>query len=498
MPKMLTQKAMDSMIWSVCDIMRRSNRASALQYVPETTWILFLRIFDEMEQNDEAKADILGVPYNPAIEAPYRWRDWASPAGDKRKELQDGSLGLVLAFVNSEVLPRLRGLKDQPESTWKQKVVSQILSGVEKVGLDSERNFLDVLDKIDEIRAADIDPTHTFAISQVYEHLLLRMGEKAGDGGQFFTPREVIRFAVQVVNPHVGETVYDPACGTGGFLAQAYEHMRDGMGGQASAEQVETLGLHTFYGREKEDLIYPVCLANLVLHGIERPNIWHGNSLTGKASYAGLWADAPAQFKVILANPPFGGKEGEDAQTLFAYKTGATQILFLQHMIDALEPGGRAGIVIDEGSLFRTNEQAFVQTRRKLLDECDLECVVSLPGGVFTAVGAGVKTNLLFFTKGKPTEKVWYYDLSDLKVSKKSLLTADQFAEFFALRPTHADSEHSWTVSRSEIEANGYSLKAVNPNRREEIDERTPEELIALIEEQSKIILDAMSRLREK
>jgi type I restriction enzyme M protein len=183
-----------------------------------------------------------------------------------------------------------------------------------------------------------------------------------------------------------------------------------------------------------------------VLHGIDQPNLWHGNTLTGGETYGGLFQDAPQQFDVVLTNPPFGGKEGKEAQTRFAYKTGATQVLFLQHVIDSLKPGGRCGIVMDEGVLFRTNEIAFVQTKRKLIDECDLYCIVSLPGGVFTAAGAGVKTNLLFFTKGTPTERIWYYDLSDIKVGKKTPLTLKHFEEFFDLLPKRGDSDHSWTI----------------------------------------------------
>src|SRR3990172_8229724 len=226
-----------------------------------------------------------------------------------------------------------------------------------------------------------------------------------------------------------------------------------------SAEQLETLKRRTFYGREKDNAIYPIALANPVLKDIDEPHLWHGNTLTGAESYGGLFTDAPALFGVILMNPPFGGKEGKDAQTRFPYKTGATQVLFLQHVIDSLKPGGRCGIVLDEGVLFRTNETAFVQTKRNLLDECDLWCLVSLPPGTFVNAGAGVKANLLFFTKGMPTEKVWYYDLSDIKVGKKTPLTADKFEEFFQLLPQRADSERSWTVPRSVIESKNYDLK---------------------------------------
>ncbi|MBI4168440.1 MAG: N-6 DNA methylase [Acidobacteria bacterium] len=478
--------------------MRRSNCAGALQYVPELTWILFLRILDERETREAEEAEAVGAEFAPSLEPPYRWRDWAAPDGSKRQELQAGTLGSFFGFVNGALLPYLKGLRDRPGAGPRQKVISEIMSGVERVRIDTERNLLDVLDKVHDISAERVDPTHVFTLSQVYEGLLLKMGEKANDGGQFFTPREIVRAMVRVVDPGVGETVYDPSCGTGGFLAQSFEYMRERLGAEATAEQLERLKCRTFYGREKENLIYPIALANLVLHGLDQPNIWHGNTLTGGEIYGGLFQDAPGLFDVVLTNPPFGGKEGKDAQTRFAYKTGATQVLFLQHVIDSLRPGGRCGIVLDEGVLFRTNETAFVQTKRKLVDDCDLSCIVSLPGGVFGAAGAGVKTNLLFFTKGNPTERIWYYDLSDVKVGKKNPFTLDRFEDFFRLLPQRADSHRSWTVTRADIEAKNYDLKAVNPNARNAEDTRTPEELLDLIEQKGKEAAEALATLRSR
>lgn len=510
--KLATQQSVNSAVKQICDIMRRSNCAGALQYVPELTWILFLRILDEREEREAAEARAVGVEYRPSLVAPYRWRDWAAPDGAKRKELQEGALGAVFEFVHQELLPHLRALGEQPQAASRQKVISQIMSGVERTRIDTERNFLDVIDKVDEIDHESVDTTHVFTLSQVYEGLLLKMGEKGNDGGQFFTPREIIRAMVRVVDPRIGETVYDPGCGTGGFLAQSYEQMTGpGNGNITSSDQLVTLQERTFYGREKDNAIYPIALANLVLHGIDAPHLWHGNTLTGSVSYDGLFVGAPQLFDVVLMNPPFGGKEGKDAQTRFAYKTGATQVLFLQHVIDSLRPpagddvtGGRCGLVIDEGVLFRTNETAFVQTKRKLLDDCDLWCIVSMPPGVFSQAGAGVKTNLLFFNKGRPTERIWYYDLSDLKVGKKTPFTLARMEDFFDLvgdcraggTVARPDSERSWTVTRDAIEASNYDLKAVNPHRVVEEDARTPEELLDEIERQQAIIAEAIRELR--
>jgi type I restriction enzyme M protein len=494
--RVVTQQSANQAVKQICDIMRRSNVAGALQYVPELTWILFLRILDERETREADEAEAVGWEYTPSLVAPYRWQDWAAPGGTKRNELQNGALGDVFRFVNGTLLPHLRTLKDQQGATPRQKVISEIMSGVERVRIDTEKNFLDVLDKVHELSSDRVDPTHVFMLSQVYEGLLLKMGEKGNDGGQFFTPREVIRLMVQVIAPQIGETIYDPGCGTGGFLAQSYEYIRAALGDDVTADELETLKQRTFYGREKENQIYPIALANLILHGIDQPNLWHGNTLTGGETYGGLFQGAPPQYDVILTNPPFGGKEGKEAQTKFAYKTGATQVLFVQHVIDHLKRGGRCGIVLDEGVLFRTNETAFVQTKRKLLDECDLWCIVSLPGGVFTTAGAGVKTNLLFFTKGKPTERIWYYDLSDLKVGKKTPLTLDKFADFLRLLPERADSDRSWTVTRNEIAARNYDLKAVNPNAKATQDTRTPEELLDLIEAKGREVAEALAVLR--
>jgi type I restriction enzyme M protein len=509
--KLATQQSVNQAVKAICDIMRRSNCAGALQYVPELTWILFVRILDEREEIEAGEAAAVGVEYKPSLEPPYRWRDWAAPDGEKRAELQGGSLGAVFHFLNEELLPYLRELGEQPDATSRQKVISQIMSSVEHTRIDTERNFLDVIDKVDEIDHTSVDTTHVFTLSQVYEGLLLKMGEKGNDGGQFFTPREIIRAMVRVVDPRIGETVYDPGCGTGGFLAQSFEQMTGvGNGNITSSDQLETLQERTFYGREKDNAIYPIALANLVLHGIDAPHIWHGNTLTQTAAYDGLFEGAPQLYDVILMNPPFGGKEGKDAQTRFAYKTGATQVLFLQHVIDSLKPasnddlGGRCGLVIDEGVLFRTNETAFVQTKRKLLDDCDLWCIVSMPPGVFSQAGAGVKTNLLFFNKGRSTERIWYYDLSDLKVGKKKPFTLARMGDFFELvgdcraggAVERRDGERSWTVTRTEIEERNYDLKAVNRHRVVDEDTRTPEELLDEIEKQQQVIAEAIAELR--
>jgi type I restriction enzyme M protein len=442
-------QSLSSFVKSICDVMRRSNCASALQYVPELTWILFLRILDAQEAKAREEADAVGANFSAALQSPYRWQDWAAPYSDKadhpktaegkpfgwkRQELFAEGDGKLFEFINKKLLPHLHSLDidirtglPNPAASRKQRIMGRTMTAVEKVRVDSEANLRDILDRVHQINIDQVDDQHFFTLSQVYEDLLLKMGEKNSDGGQFFTPREVIRAMVHTVQPKLDQTVYDPCCGTGGFLAVAYEHMARQLGKSVTSTDIDTLKHDTFFGREKENLVFPIALANLVLHGIDQPNLWHGNSLTRRATYAALFDQAPKQFDVILANPPFGGKEGTDAQKNFAFESSATQVLFTQDILSELAPKGTCAIVLDEGLLFRTNESAFVETKRKLVDECDLWAIVSLPGGVFSTAGAGVKTNLLFFTKGKKTQKTWYYDLSSVKVGKKTPLTLAHF-----------------------------------------------------------------------
>ncbi|NEP42681.1 MAG: SAM-dependent DNA methyltransferase [Okeania sp. SIO2H7] len=496
MRSLINQQSLNNTIKNICDIMRRSNCAGALQYIPEITWILFLRILDEIEELESKKAGELDEKYRFSLSYPYRWQDWGSPWGSKRIQLQMSSPGLFLHFTNNELIPYLKNLKHSANFTGRKKVISQIMSGINRVKIDTEKNLLAVLDLIEEISQGKVDTTHVFPISQVYESLLLKMGEKSGDGGQFFTPREIVRAMVKVVRPQGGETVCDPCCGTGGFLAQSYQFIIENGGSSLTPEQIKCLKYRTFYGREKENLIYPIALANLVLHGIDEPRLWHGNTLSGQKIYDGLFEGDSDRFDVILTNPPFGGKESKEVQNNFEFKTASTQVLFLQHIIDSLKPRGRCGIVLDEGFLFRTNEAAFVQTKQKLLTECNLWCIVSLPEGVFVNAGTNLKTNLLFFTKGTPTEKVWYYDLSGLKVNKTNPLTLDKFEEFFALLPSRGDGENSWSVSRQEIEEKGYDLKAVNPNSLIKTNSRTRAELLQLIAEKNREVEAMLAVLR--
>jgi len=507
--RITTQAALDRAVWSICDILRRDKAKGARLYVPELTWMLFLAALDQKEAEEEARASALGTFFVPSIEPPYRWRDWAAPpdrnpppgsepaGGWKRRELTEAPLGAFLHFVNDDLFPYLRDLGCRPGATTRQRVISMIFANKERTILESETNLLDAIDRVDALSRAEISEQHIFLLSQAFEGLLPRLGEKANDGGQFFTPREIIRVIVRTVNPQSGGTVYDPCCGTGGFLIEAYKHM---MAQNPAPTQIEQLKTETFWGREYANEAIPICLANMVLHDIDLPRIWHGNTLTGVPTEGALFEGAPMQFDYILTNPPFGSKEGKDAQAQFAFKTGKAQVLFLQHIIDALAPRGTCGMVIDEGVMFHTKTAAFQQTKRKLLDECDLWCVISLPPNVFVNAGAGAKTNLLFFTKGRPTRRIWYYDLSDVKVTKKQPLTLAHFDDFFgrlALPPDDPGriGERSWYEDIETIRRKKYDLKAFNPNAPDNSDRRTPEELMTVIRQAQQEIDEALRAL---
>lgn len=505
------QASLDRAVWNICDILRRDKAKGARLYVPELTWMLFLNALDQKEALEEQRAEALGIAFSPSVAKPYRWRDWAvkptnnqhdtgyQDPGWKRRELAEQPIGSFLKFVNKDLFPYLRGLGEKPGATDRQRVIAMIFKNKDQTILESETNLLDAIDRVDALTRAEISDQHIFLISQAFEGLLPRLGEKKNDGGQFFTPREVIRAIVCAVNPQLGKTVYDPCCGTGGFLIESYKHLTTQ---GPTGTQLDLLKTETLWGREYANEAIPITLANMVLHDIDLPRIWHGNTLTGIATEAALFEGAPMQFDYILTNPPFGSKEGKEAQAEFAYKTGKGQVLFLQHIINSLADGGTCGMVIDEGVLFHTKTAAYQQTKRKLLSECNLWCIVSLPPGVFVNAGAGAKTNLLFFTKGRPTQRIWYYDLSDIKVTKKKPFTLKHFDDFFlrlSLDPDDSNriSERSWYEEIETIKGKKYDLKATNPNAPDKTDKRTPQELIAIIEEAQTEIEEGLQALKE-
>lgn len=482
MKNKITVEALSRNIKEVCNILRRGKAKGALNYIPELSWMLFLRFFDILEIDKEKKLKALGQKYYSIIEKPYRWRDWAAPynlknsekskdefEGWKRYEIDKKSKSLV-DFVNSDLFIYLKKLKNTDNSY--SKIISLIFKLKEKTILKYDTNLKDSIDKIHEFTSGEFDTTYMFPLSQAYEKLLPSLGEKGGDGGQFFTPREIVRVIIETVNPKLNSTIYDPCCGTGGFFVESYQKL---LKKNPSPKELNFLKSNCFWGIEDSDDTIILLLANLILHEIENPNILHGNTLTGSVDYGDLFQDPPKEFDYIFTNPPFGSKESKAAQSRFAYKCAKAQVLFLQEIIDKLKVNGECGLVIDEGVLFHSKTKAFFQTKKKLLNECDVYCIVSLPQKTFVNVNAGSKTNIVFFKKGRETKRIWYYDMSldqDLKernVTKGNPLRFDEFNDFFyrmKLPNDHKDkiSKRSWYVNIDEIKKNKLKIHCKNRN----------------------------------
>jgi len=316
------------------------------------------------------------------------------------------------------------------------------------------------------------------------------MGNAGRNGGEYYTPRPLIRAMIRVINPRIGERIYDAAVGSAGFLCEAHDYLRYGPNGpggknppRLSTEDLDTLQRRTFFGKEKKSLPYVIGIMNMILHGIEAPNIVHTNSLTENLADI----QEKDRFDVILANPPFGGKERKEIQQNFPIRTGETAFLFLQHFIKHLKAGGRAAIVI-KNTFLSNADNASRALRQELLENCNLHTVLDCPGGTF--LGAGVKTVVLFFEKGGPTRNIWYYQLDPGRsLGKTNPLNDDDLKDFVKKQKTFTDSEQSWTVPIDQIDTASWDLSAKNPNKADDAPLRDPQAIIDEIE-----ALDAQSR----
>ena len=436
--------------------------STALDYVEQSSWVLFLKYFDDLENTREQAAELEEKTYERIIAGEYQWNEWAMPLDnegnyDVKRALVGDDL---IEFVNQKLFPYLQHFTEKYDVDTIEYKVGIIFTNI-KNKISSGYNLRDVIERVDELKFQTAENRHE--MTQIYEDRLKQMGNAGRNGGEYYTPRPLIRTVVKSVNPQIGETVYDGACGSAGFLCEAYTYMHDKV---TNASEEETLQTKTFYGKELKGLAYIIAMMNLILHGVQSPNIIRTNTLTENLSNI-----TPSEQKnVILANPPFGGSEREEVQQNFPIKSSETAYMFMQHFMRMLKAGGRAGIVIK--NTFLSNGDAKL-LRKKLLEECNLHTILDLPSGVFT--GAGVKTVVLFFTKGEPTEKIWYYQL-DKHFTKTQPLTEDDLADFLKLQQTKADSENSWTLDVASL-GEDYDLSVKNPHKVEEVDERTPGEI---------------------
>ncbi len=329
-------------------------------------------------------------------------------------------------------------------------------------------NLRDIIDSIDGLQFRSQTEKHE--LSHLYEAKIKNMGNAGRNGGEYYTPRPLIRAIVRVVNPKIGETVYDGAVGSAGFLCEAFDYMRGQ--GELKTKELKKLQESTFYGKEKKSLAYVIAIMNMILHGIEAPNILHTNTLTENLADV----QEKDRYDVILANPPFGGKERKEVQQNFPIRTGETAFLFLQHFIKMLKAGGRAGVVIKNTFLSNT-DNASVSLRKLLLESCNLHTVLDCPGGTFQ--GAGIKTVVLFFEKGTKTRKVWFYSLDPGRnLGKTNPLNDEDLSDFIDRQRTFADSPKSWSVDVAAIDPKTFDLSVKNPDGGEAVVHRTPQEIM--------------------
>ena len=449
---------------------KEAGCTTELDYTEQTSWLLFLKYLDGLEQDKADEAALEGKKYTFILDEPYRWEAWAAPKGkdgklDHHKALTGDDLR---DFVNDKLFPYLHGFKQRAtESDTIEYKIGEIFGEI-KNKISSGYNMREIVNYIDELRFRS--QTEKCELSHLYEAKIKNMGNAGRNGGEYYTPRPLIRAIVQVVKPELGKTIYDGAVGSAGFLCEAFEFLKSNK--KLTTKNLTKLQTKTFYGKEKKPLAYVIAIMNMILHGIEAPNIIHRNTLTENLADI----QEKDRYDIILANPPFGGKERKEVQQNFPIRTGETAFLFLQHFIKMLKAGGRGGVVIKNTFLSNT-DNASVSLRKLLLESCNLHTILDCPGGTFQ--GAGVKTVVLFFEKGAPTRKTWYYQLDPGRnLGKINPLNDDDLAEFVTLQETFADSPKSWSVDAKSIDQTTFDLSVKNPDGGEEIVHRKPKAII--------------------
>ncbi|MEW9530812.1 class I SAM-dependent DNA methyltransferase [Microbispora sp. NPDC049125] len=472
---------LSAVIKSARDIMRKDAGLNGdLDRLPLLSWLLFLRAFDALEQEREITGE------EPIIKPDYQWRAWADD------ETFTGEA--LLNFVNNSLVPYLRGLSSD-ESGDARNVLGQVFSGVQNRML-SGYLFRDLVNQIRKINFSSSDDIHTMAF--LYESLLKEMRDAAGDSGEFYTPRPVIRFMVEQTFLKLGESILDPACGTGGFLVEAYAELSP----QATGRIVQQRLIHDLRGIEKKPLPYLLCIMNLILHGIPSPNILNDNALRVMIEDA----SPDTQVHVIVTNPPFGGEEEASIAKGFpaGYQTPETAWLFLHAVIRKLKPGGRCAIVLPNSALF--GEGIGAKIRKKLLTECDLHTIVRLPQGVFTPY-TPIPANLLFFNKTGPTEQIWFYEVTPPEgrkgYAKTKPIRYEEFAECADWwggkeREGRVSTARSWQVSIDDVVSSGYNLDINNPNALQNIDHRSPDELLGELIATEQEMLNLLTSLQRE
>lgn len=478
---------------NIDDILYKDAGAdSELDYIEQTSWVLFLRYLDQLESEKADEAALEGKEYQYILDEQFRWPNWAMPkTADGKLDHHKAMTGPDLVqFVDLKLFPYLASFKqkasDNPKSI--EYKIGEIFSEL-KNKVKSGYNLREIIEMTDELPFGSSKDKHE--LSHLYETKIKNMGNAGRNGGQYYTPRPLIRAIIEVVNPQIGEKIYDAACGSAGFLCEAYAYMYDRM--EKNTANLKTLQENTLYGKEKKNLAYIIGVMNMILHGIEAPNIIHTNTLTENIRDI----QERDRYHVILANPPFGGKERKEVQQNFDIKTSETASLFLQHFIKSLKAGGRAGIVI-KNTFLSNADNASVSLRKHLLESCNLHTILDMPAGTF--LGAGVKTVVLFFTKGEPTKSIWYYQLDPGRnLGKTNPLNDFDMQDFIKLQKAKESSPNSWNLNIDDINRTSYDLSVKNPNKKKASEIKSPyvikEEIQQLDEAGNEILLNVYDYL---
>ncbi|PIZ23714.1 MAG: type I restriction endonuclease subunit M [Comamonadaceae bacterium CG_4_9_14_0_8_um_filter_57_21] len=475
---------------NIDDILHKdAGCTSELDYTEQSSWLLFLKYLDALEADKALEAELDGKTYSFIIDKPYRWESWAAPKGaDGKLDHNTAMTGEDLRdFVNNKLFTYLHGFKQRASGPQTIEYKIGEVFGEIKNRIQSGYNLRDVIELVDELRFRSQTEKHE--LSHLYEAKIKNMGNAGRNGGEYYTPRPLIRAMIQVVAPKIGERIYDGACGSAGFLCEAFDYLQRQP--NLTTSDQKTLQTRTFYGKEKKSLAYVIAIMNMILHGIEAPNIVHANTLAENIADI----QDKDRFDVILANPPFGGKERKEVQQNFPVKTGETAFLFLQHFIKSLRAGGRAAIVIKNTFLSNT-DNASLSLRKLLLESCNLHTVLDCPGGTFQ--GAGVKTVVLFFEKGAPTRKVWFYQLDvGRNMGKTNPLNDADLAAFIEAQKTVADTAQSWSVDVAAVNASTFDLSTKNPNGGEVVTHRSPQDIMNEIAALDAEAAEVLASIRE-
>jgi type I restriction enzyme M protein len=476
---------------NIDDVLRKeAGCTTELDYTEQSSWLLFLKYLAGLEEDKATEAALEGKKYSYILDKPYRWETWAAPKSKDGKLDHNAALtgDDLRDFVNGKLFPYLHGFKQR--ATGPDTIEYKIgeIFGEIKNKIQSGYNLREIIDHIDELRFRSQTEKHE--LSHLYEAKIKNMGNAGRNGGEYYTPRPLIRAIIQVVQPKIGDKIYDGACGSAGFLCESFVYLTSK--GKLTTKDLVTLQTRTFYGKEKKSLAYVIAIMNMILHGIEAPNIIHTNTLSENLADI----QDKNRYDVVLANPPFGGSERPEVQQNFPIRSSETAYLFLQHFIKILKAGGRGGVVIKNTFLSNT-DNASVSLRKLLLESCNLHTVLDCPGGTF--LGAGVKTVVLFFEKGAPTQKVWFYQLDPGRnLGKTNPLNDDDLAEFVKLQKTFADSPKSWSMDAKTIDPTTFDISVKNPDGGEEIVHRNPKKIIeeiATLDAESTEVLERIKAL---